>query len=154
MYVTHLTSAHQSRDTRIFLKQCSSISQYGHNATLIVAESAADAIINGITIRSVRPSTSRMGRMLLVPWRLFAAARSVKTDLFILHDPELIPIGLVLRILRARVVFDAHEDLPKQVFSKPYLPGWASKPVSWLAFLLLRFLLPWFTCVLAANADM
>lgn len=56
-----------------------------------------------------------------------------------LHDPELIPAGLLARRLRGTpVVFDLHENLPAQLLTKEWLPGWNRRPLAGLAGRLLR----------------
>jgi glycosyltransferase involved in cell wall biosynthesis len=46
------------------------------------------------------------------------------------HDPELIPAGLLLRVLGKRVIRDVHEDLPRQVESKHYIHPRLRRPIA------------------------
>lgn len=57
--------------------------------------------------------------------RWFGALRvltSTRWDVAVLHDPELIPAGLLVRAMRRRrVIFDAHEDLAAQIETKKWI---------------------------------
>jgi hypothetical protein len=48
--ITHLTSAHQRYDTRIFIKMCRSLSLNGYNVSLVVADGKGDEVKNGLSI--------------------------------------------------------------------------------------------------------
>lgn len=72
----------------------------------------------------------------LAAWRLVLTRPA---DVVSIHDPELLPLGVIARLLgRRRVVFDMHEDVPHQILTKTWIPPALRPVVSALSRLALR----------------
>ncbi len=107
--------------------------------TLVVADGLGDDERDGVRIVDVGKSNGRLDRMLGATRRVLKRAVALDAELYHMHDPELLPVGLELKRRGKRVVFDAHEDLPAQIMSKSYINAGLRKPLSRAALIVERF---------------
>ena len=127
-----LTSVHQAFDVRIFHKEVKTLSQAGYKVTLI-AQHDKNEVIDGVRIIALPRPRNRFVRIFGLAWRVFWLALRERADIYHFHDPELICVGILLRIQRKRVLYDVHEDVPRQILSKHWIPLRLRKPVSEVA---------------------
>lgn len=131
MRVCHLSTVHSAKDVRIFEKECRSLAAEGYEVFL-VARNPVDEDVDGVHILGTQPPRSRIGRMVAMPWVVLRRGLSTGARLFHFHDPELMPVGVLLKLLGKKVVYDVHENLPQDILhSKDYIPKWIRPPLSW-----------------------
>ena len=116
MRVVHLTSLHAPDDVRIFVKECRTLAAAGHEVHL-VAPAAALELRDGVRLHPLtgavaEPGVRKLAGRLSAAWR---SARALRADVYHLHEPELIPLAVLLRAAGNRVVYDAHEETPLEV---------------------------------------
>ncbi len=153
--VVHLTTVHDRDDVRIFHKECRSLVAAGYQVTLIVADGLGANERDGVHIvdMGARPR-HRLRRIALQPWRAWLAVRRVGPAVVHFHDPELLPIGLVMALGGLAVVYDAHEDVPQQILSKYWLPAKLRPLVAWLFARLEAFVVRRLAGVVVATPPM
>ncbi len=131
--VCHLTSAHPDGDIRIFLKECVSLAKAGFDTYLVVPNSTT-RIDKGVNIVSFESNyTTRKERMTKTVNEVFEKALEIDADIYHFHDPELLRIAKKLLKLNKKVIYDVHEDLPKQILGKYWINKSLRKSMS-LAF--------------------
>jgi glycosyltransferase involved in cell wall biosynthesis len=154
--ICHLSSVHKGLDTRIFRKECVSLSKAGYETHLVTNASAADvdeASRLGVTLHALPsvPRGGRLGRMVMHARDCYLMARDVDADLYHFHDPELIPYGLMLARAGKRVIYDVHEDLAGDIYSKDWVPQPARRTVAALSRALESYGAVRFSAVVAAT---
>lgn len=149
MYCCIITTVHPPFDNRIFHKQARSLVKAGYKVTLITQHDRYE-VVNGVEIMPLSKSHNRMLRMLrtVIAFRL---ALKQKADVYHFHDPELIPVCLILKLLGKRVIYDVHEDYPSQIFVKYWIPEFLRKPVSIIIDIVERFSSRIFDGIVVAN---
>lgn len=128
-HVVHFSSAHFPTDVRIFRKQCRTLARAGFSVTLLCAGEGPRQI-DGVRFRYVPRPASRVERLAQTVPRILREALRLRADLYHFHDPELIAVGLALRARGHRVVYDVHEDLPRQIQNKDYIRPALRGPVA------------------------
>jgi len=146
MQIIHLTTLHPRTDARIFVKQVQTLNKaIPYEVALVVADGI------GNELSEEKPYIYDLGSLRI--WRfcraLVGPARAIrfifkkKPVLIHFHDPELIPLGLLLKMLGHKVLYDVHEDVPLQVLNKYWIPEVLRRPValsmSTLEWLAARF---------------
>jgi glycosyltransferase involved in cell wall biosynthesis len=120
--IVHASSVHRWDDGRIFERQCRTLAGAGHEVILLASDAPGEKI-DGIEVLSLGTARRRADRM----WRLVnevrRQVRTLKPDVVVLHDPELLRLVPGLRRQGTRVVYDAHEDYAAQLRDKEWLPA-------------------------------
>jgi glycosyltransferase involved in cell wall biosynthesis len=124
--IVHLTTVHPRDDIRIFHKQCVSLAAAGYEVFQVVGDGLGDADCQGVNIVDIGPRPAgRWARMRQQPGAALAAVQRLAPALLHIHDPELLPLAVRVARSGTPVVYDAHEDVPRQILTKQWLPAWA-----------------------------
>jgi glycosyltransferase involved in cell wall biosynthesis len=148
--VAHLTSVHVPSDTRILYRECATLAHYGYDVVLIATE-GSPALPPGVRLRTVPAPRNRFERMTKTVWQIYRAALAEAADIYHFHDPELMGIGLLLRLHGARVIFDVHEDIPYDIADKIWIPPAMRPPIAAASAVVLRLMQGCYSGVVTAT---
>ncbi len=133
MRIAHVTTVHPRYDIRIFRKECVSLAAAGYETYLVVGDGLGDELRNGVHIVDIGVAPSgRLARMREQPRKALQMLRRLDPAVIHFHDPELLRIGVRLAREGRKVVYDAHEDVPRQILTKQWIPAPLRRPLAWL----------------------
>ena len=124
--ICHVTTVHQSDDVRIYERECRSLATLPGYRVIIVGAGSLPA---GSAVEHVAlplRSPNRAKRILESQSRAFKATRAIDADVYHFHDPELLPVALLLASRGKQIVWDAHENYEEQLSidgAKDWVPG-------------------------------
>lgn len=128
--ICHLTTVHVRYDTRIYVKECRGLAKNGYDVTLVVADGKGNEEKDGVKILDIGKPSGRIKRMLSYHRIILKKALELDAKIYHFHDPELLRIATALVKKDKIVIYDAHEDVPRQVLDKAYVPSFIRKPLS------------------------
>lgn len=125
--IIHFTTVHPREDTRMGAKQLPTLARaFGGPLRLYVQDGLGNEVDpRGYEIIDTGPPLRRFSRMTVGAWRMMRAVVRARPRIAHFHDPELLPWALCLRFWGIKVVYDVHEDVPRQVKHSSALPRWA-----------------------------
>lgn len=137
--ILHASSVHSPGDNRIFHKECVSLKNRNVEVHYVGQRAGQVSSNQGVHMHSIPATSSRPARV-FYGWKvILKTALRVRPNIVHLHDPELVPLGILLKLLRFKVVYDAHEDFEAQLSDKDYFPRpmegilrWVAKLFDWI----------------------
>jgi len=129
--VCHVISGYFRNDPRIFQRQCKSILKAGYEVSILTNDDGPKEILDEINIYPCsRFWKNRIKIILFAKYQFFNKALEIDADIYQIHSPELISLGLELKRRGKIIIYDAHEDLPKHILEKDWIPPFLRKPIS------------------------
>lgn len=118
--VCHITTVHPVFDVRIFHKECVSLINAGFKICLI-ARYHHDMTLQGIDIVALPECHARGLGRIINGIRAFRKAILARAHIYHLHDPELLFIGILLKLITgSKIIYDVHEDVKKHGMGKSW----------------------------------
>jgi glycosyltransferase involved in cell wall biosynthesis len=136
--ICHCSILHKLDDSRIFYKECVSLASAGFDVTFI-AKPVTNDHFHKASYKGVKLQTLQGSIRLYNNYHLFISILKQKMKIIHFHDPELIVIGLFLKLLGKKVIYDVHEnvrqDMLHKMWLRPSLRILLSKVAEFLEFL-------------------
>jgi len=117
--ICHITTVHHPLDTRIFSRECISLSE-NYEVRLF----APSPILENPNVKHLKlPNHKFLFNRILIshPVLLWKLMIHKKAAIYHLHDPELLPLALFLNLFSSKVIFDVHEWVEKDIPNKMLL---------------------------------
>lgn len=130
MKVGMLSSVHPCFDVRIFRKEAKSLAEAGYQVTLVAIADFNEKVVDRVRVLGLPGLQSRALRPL--NWyRILKIALRDRADLYHFHDPELLLVGSMIKVLtKSPIIYDVHENYPQDILTKEWIPKALRKTIS------------------------
>ena len=147
-----LTSVHPAFDTRIFHREAKTLVKIGYKV-YIIATHNKEEIVEGIHIIPLPKRKNRFYRFFIKVWVILSKSIKINAKVYHFHDPELILIGLILKLIGKKVIYDVHENVCLQALSSEWIFPPIRKVISFFVIFIEWFSLHFFDKIIVAGKD-
>ncbi|MGE4285567.1 MAG: glycosyltransferase [Phycisphaerae bacterium] len=130
--VCQLTTRHAVTDNRILNLMAETLSDAGYISS-VAGPHNCNTELNGVQVVACPSTSSLKGKLLRVtaPCRLLCYALADRDcSVYAIHDPDMIKIGVLLKLMGKHIVYDIHDDYEATVKTIMYKFG---KPLAYIA---------------------
>jgi len=153
-HICHITPEHYRYDTRIFLKECTSLANAGYNVSLIVCDGEGNEVKNKVTFFDIgKKGYSAFQKQVLGGYKALRKAISLDADVYHFHDHSFIIPAIYLLLKGKKVILDAHEDTPAEILNRTTQQTW-KKVISYSIYKSLDIIAPrYFSAIIGATGS-
>ncbi|MEM6799963.1 MAG: glycosyltransferase [Bacteroidota bacterium] len=130
--ICHISVLNPALHPRIFYKLAKSQRKLGYTVSILAQDQLKTSYENeGIRIHPIRPFHRLSFRRLFFSFLNYRRAKQIKADVYVLHSPELLLMGLILRWrLGSKLIYDVHEDYARTFRAVSHYPGLIGRALS------------------------
>jgi hypothetical protein len=152
----HLTSAHSVTDTRIFVKEATSLAEAGFRVAVAgPGDVNCQQTINQVSVFSIERPGGRFARFSSFALKLYRFCTRMNPRVVHIHDPDLLLLSWWLKRRGIKIVYDVHEDFPKAVLSRTWLgPAIARRGTAKLVEMLEQSAASWLDGIVLADSQL
>ena len=154
MKICHVTTTHSRIDSRVFKRQCLTLKDNGHEVLYVCCDGKPEEFISGVKVISFTPNKinkyKRYGQLFFCrKFTNFLIEQN--SDIYQVHDLELLEVGYRLAKRGHKVIFDSHENWYGML--SDHFPKFGPVIELFLNRLYKR-VLPSFSCIFSVSPNM
>lgn len=151
MTICFLALFHRATDTRLFDQEAKFLVRAGYPVTIIGIHDKYEEIDKVKIIPVKKPSVNLIGLINAI-FNLYNLAINTYSEVYQFHDPELLVLGLILKLQGYKVIYDVHEDYEQKLLTRLKGPRILKRFISKLWWLVEKILSYSFDQIVVADS--
>lgn len=147
-----IAPVHIADDVRVYKKQVVSLLESGVRVSMI-ARAPVGSIDSRVQLDLVPNFNRRAYRFLYLIWLLLKILFT-KSDIYIFHNPDTLPLAIVTKALGRFVIYDTHENFRKRILMRTWLPMPLRKSVAFMVYFTEKACSSWFDVVMVTQESL
>lgn len=148
--ICHCSILHRLDDSRIFYKECITLASAGFNVTFVAKSGSKSDFENssyqGVTLQVLKSNNRFYNHIYL-----FGTLIKQRFNVIHFHDPELIMLGLFMKLLGKKIIYDVHENVRQDILHKSWISPYFRYLLSRSAVLLENMASIFFNGIISAT---